>query len=122
MNGHLGLGFETALTAVTQEGWRASRVARLITSETQYGSILCAGPEDYFELERFRDDGSFPCRRGFAVVMVVEGNVQLTFEATDSHFVQKGHTTVVPHADEALELRGHGEVIIARPPDAPRVV
>lgn len=114
-DGHLGLGFPTALTAVDLKRRSEEEMAKLITNAVS-GPSAAKESEEYFILERFQVSGEQECQAGFAIMVIVEGNITLRTSAGASLDVEKGKTFVVPHEDGKLTLHGTGDVVIARPP------
>ncbi|KJZ73393.1 hypothetical protein HIM_07187 [Hirsutella minnesotensis 3608] len=115
-HGHLGLGFETALTAVETKARSADDMAKLIKDAKPSDSVYPDASREYFELERRKIDGRGRLRRGFAIVIVIEGNASMTVEGADKLTLKRGSTVVVPHADGDFTLEGNIDVLVARPP------
>lgn len=114
-DGHLGLGYPTALTAVDRKGRSGEEIARLVTTATS-GSVVAKGSEEYFVLERVPVSGSQRCAPGFAILVVLEGTLVLKTDGGDKLDVKKGNTVVIPHGDGEFVLEDSGVVLIARPP------
>lgn len=124
-DGHLGLGFDVALTSVERQGRTAEDVQSLITKPDTEGLLLPLLTGEYFTVERytFRSDRrGQEVARGFAVVIVYEGeNVKLITSSGndgDGLVLRKGHTVVLPYAAGTFHFEGEGSVVIARPPSA----
>ncbi|PHH93402.1 hypothetical protein CDD83_3715 [Cordyceps sp. RAO-2017] len=115
--GHMGLGFDTALTAVETGVRTRDEVLALVTAADRASSdsVYASASQQYFRLERRRINGRETCLRGFAVLVVLDGSASL---ATDDGrlVVGRGSTAVVPFADGDIVLEGDAEVLIARPP------
>lgn len=114
--GHLDLGFETALTAVETRGRTREEVMGLVTEGKVAESVFAEQSQDYFHLERVVVKDHTRCRRGFAILVVLDGNVSLKTTSSEALFLQKGSTVVIPHEDGEFTLDGDADVIIARPP------
>ncbi|KAM4055822.1 mannose-6-phosphate isomerase [Hirsutella rhossiliensis] len=130
--GHLGLGFDVALTAVETRARTREQIMELVkdsqasTSSSDGSSVVVDASREYFELERRRvvAGAQQRCRRGFAVVIVLGGAVSLAVDARHDGggddgglALSKGATVVVPFADGDFVLEGDGaDVLIARPP------
>lgn len=114
-DGHLGLGFPTALTAVDCKARTAEQMSRLITTATT-GSVVAKESEEYFILERVQVQQSEQCAAGFAIMIVLEGALTLTTAIRETVDLKKGHALVIPYGDGAFTLTGSGDVLIARPP------
>ncbi|KAG6041521.1 hypothetical protein E4U41_003824 [Claviceps citrina] len=121
-DGHLGLGFPVALTAVDSRGRTREQAERWWVQKRQQGkaapaSVFAPDSLPYFRLESVQVDGEeVATEPGFAILIVVEGDVLLRTERSESMSVGKGSTVVVPFADGGLRLAGTGDVLIARPP------
>ena len=99
-DGHLGLGFDTALAAVELG---ASDVAALV------GPVLPPAADRYFRFERIAVDGTVTLDAGFSIAIVTDGAVSLG---------PRGSTVVIPHSAGSLRVQGWGEVVVCRPPAA----
>lgn len=108
--GHLGLGFEVALGAVNRNARTEAELAVLVAAAAGSGSVLPAEADAYFRLERMPVDGDAIVDPGFAIVVVTDGEVSVG-DAT----WPAGTTALLPAAGR-LDLRGSGELLIARPP------
>ncbi|KAL7945276.1 RmlC-like cupin domain-containing protein [Trichoderma barbatum] len=115
--GHLGLGFETALTAVETTGRTREEVMRLVTDASVSESVFVEESQSYFQLERVLVSGQSRCRRGFAILVVLQGNVRLTTKLSELSILKKGSTVVIPYEDGEFTLESEeADVAIARPP------
>ncbi|WP_019137684.1 class I mannose-6-phosphate isomerase [Cellulomonas massiliensis] len=114
VDGHLGLGFGTALGAVDRRGWSAAEVEALRgATSSDEGELLPAGAA-FFRVERWT--GSRALDAGFAVVVVVDGSGALVAGGTRLD-VARGATVLVPAAAGDLRLEGSGvQVLVCRPP------
>lgn len=110
-DGHLGLGFDLALRAVSRQGLSSEGLNELIVRSSKSGSVLPAAADEYFRIERIFVDGSEVIEPGFAVIVGVEGDV--TAASTP---VQAGSTAVAPHSLGPITVTGHGELLVCRPP------
>ncbi|KND87150.1 putative mannose-6-phosphate isomerase GmuF [Tolypocladium ophioglossoides CBS 100239] len=115
-HGHLGLGFATALTAVDTRARTKDEVARLVTDGQVSESVLPAESQEYFVIERQQVKGIGHCRRGFAILIVLEGDAHLATKAGANLVLAKGSTVVIPFEDGDFTLEGNADVLIARPP------
>lgn len=115
-DGHLGLGFPEALTAVDTRGRSLDEVMGLVTSKPSIGSAMPEVAREYFDLERCGVSGSREFRRGFAVVVVCEGELEMFLGGVKALDLVKGNTLVVPHGDGDFTIRGTGEFVVIRPP------
>ena len=117
-DGHMGLGFQTALTAVDLRGRSVEEIAELVGRPGTLGPVLCEPAREYFELEHVKVSGTADSASGFAVLVVLEGELDLKTAAGSSVALKRGNTVVVPYSDGELTLQGSGDVLIARPPKA----
>ncbi|MFP5283600.1 MAG: class I mannose-6-phosphate isomerase [Actinomycetes bacterium] len=114
--GHLGLGFDLALEAVETRARRGEEIAALVGGESRIGSLLPAAADQYFLLERYVVDGQHTVPAGFVVLITLDGALDLVGEDARTVSVGAGSTTVIPYAAGPVQLRGHGTVLLARPP------
>ncbi|KAL6897614.1 RmlC-like cupin domain-containing protein [Trichoderma evansii] len=114
--GHLGLGFETALTAVETKARTREEVLSLVTEANASESVFVAQSQDYFHLERVFVRDYSHCRRGFAILIVLDGDASLKTKSSHTSVLKKGSTVVIPHEDGEFILEGNADVVIARPP------
>ena len=115
-HGHLGVGFEIALGAVEKRMRTDKEICGLVSTEEAFGSVIAIEADEYFTLERRRIGENENCKSGFAILIGLEGQVQLIGEHSQTVIVERGETVVVPYAAGDLILHGQGEVLIARPP------
>ncbi|MFF7291740.1 class I mannose-6-phosphate isomerase [Microbacterium sp. NPDC008134] len=110
--GHLGLGFDLALTAVNRAGRDRADLDALVRRAPRSGSVLPAAADEYFRLDRIPVDGeTLALDPGFAIVVVVDGEIALGAQR-----FPVGSTVLVPAAASVRVLTGRGEALIARPP------
>ncbi|WP_431074086.1 class I mannose-6-phosphate isomerase [Microbacterium phyllosphaerae] len=109
--GHLGLGFDLALAAVTSTARSATDLAVLISAAPDSGSVFPEAADEYFRLERVPVRGAATVDQGFSIVIVNDGEVEI-----DGRRLSIGSTLLVPHAAGALAATGTGELLVARPP------
>ncbi|KAF1989068.1 RmlC-like cupin [Aulographum hederae CBS 113979] len=115
-DGHLGLGFEKAVTGVERKGRSKEEIMALVSSPRDFGSVVAEESREYFELERVEVKEEVACRQGFTIMIVLEGLIEMATETRQTLQLKKGSTVVIPHADGEIKLRGDGEVVFARPP------
>ncbi|MCK2035968.1 class I mannose-6-phosphate isomerase [Microbacterium sp. SSW1-49] len=109
--GHLGLGFDLALTAVTTTARSAVEMGALVHAAPPSGSVLPRAADEYFRLERLPVHGAAAIAPGFSVVVVVRGVADLGGLA-----LAAGATVLVPAAAGRVQVSGEAELLIARPP------
>lgn len=109
--GHLGLGFDLALTAVTTTARSAVDMGALVHAAPPSGSVLPRAADEYFRLERLPLHGAAVIDPGFSIVVVVRGVADL-----DGLALAAGSTVLVPAAAGRVQASGDAELLIARPP------
>ena len=112
--GHLGLGFDVALTAVESRGRSRDEVRGLVKSAGFGPSVLPQAADPYFVLERVPLDGETTLDPGFAVLVMLAGEAELGNGRGLG--LRAGSTAVAPYACGPLVLRGRGELLACRPP------
>ena len=111
-DGHLGLGFETALGAVNRRA-RGGGAQSLISHTTAPGSVLPTEADEFFRLERFDVRGPTTLDEGFAICLVIAGSVTISGATAPT-----GTTLLLPAADGRVTVDGDGTLLVARPPVA----
>jgi mannose-6-phosphate isomerase len=106
-HGHLGVGFDLALTAVNHHGVDPGA----LVTHAGYGSVFGPEAHPFFRLERIAVDGDASIAAGFSVLVVTEGEVRM-----GDLILPRGRTVVIPAAAGAQRLEGRGEVLVCRPP------
>lgn len=114
-DGHLGLGFDTALQAVDRSGWAENAVDAL-RARGDDAQLLPAAADPFFRAER-RFAGA-ELDPGFAVLVALDGEGRLRTEAGGDLALRRGQTALVPHSAGVGRLEGDLEVLRARPPAA----
>lgn len=109
--GHLGLGFDAALRAVTRTARGIDELRGLVHPAPASGSVFPAAADAYFRLERIPVDGEAVVAPGFAILVVTRGALEIGSEAAP-----KGSTLLLPASDGTVTVRGTGELLVARPP------
>lgn len=114
--GHLGLGFDTALAAVDRRGRTRAELSSLVTATAGDVGDLLAPASDFFRAERLR--GPMPWDAGFSVVVCVDGEATATAESGEVLPLERGTTALTAHASGAwsVEACGDFEAIRCRPP------
>lgn len=115
-DGHLGLGFEKALTAVDTSVKTRDEILSLKTDADTDNGVFHGDSEEYFKLQRVKVSESETCAPGFAILIVLEGDVSLQSKEGPGLALKGGSTVVVPFEDGEFTLIGEGELLVARPP------
>jgi mannose-6-phosphate isomerase len=116
VNGHLGLGFDVALGAVETFGRSAGEIESLIGRGSGSGSVLPPDSREFFRLDRVVAQRPTDFPAGFAVLVVVDGEVEISTESGANQRMPSGTTAVLPHATGRFHLDGNGVALLARPP------
>jgi mannose-6-phosphate isomerase len=118
-DGHLGLGFDLALSCVDRAGWDAAGLARLRggrgTVRPGVERLFPAEADPFFRAERLRPDPAATLEAAFSILVVTGGSGRL--EARGGALdLARGDTVLVPFAAGAGELRGRLEAVRCLPP------
>ncbi|MFV0253295.1 MAG: class I mannose-6-phosphate isomerase [Beutenbergiaceae bacterium] len=113
-DGHLGLGFDTALQAVDRRALAPAELAGFVAEPGADGNLFPQASE-FFRAHRLGDGSAWEA--GFAIVIVVVGTGELV-AASGRADLRDGDTLVVPYAagDCSLVSAQGLDVIVARPP------
>ena len=111
-DGHLGLGWDTALQALDTSGWDESRVAALRGPGPE-GSLLPGEADPFFRASRVR--GGDELDAGFSILVGLAGTGEVGGEPFG-----RGVALLVPYGAGPLTISGDAEGIRCRPP-APSV-
>lgn len=116
-DGHVGVGFDTALRAVTRRAWSGAEIEALRGAHGGRTGDLLPAASEFFRVERWRDAGAWDA--GFGVVVVTAGSGELRPRVGTPVAVRAGQTWLVDHSAGEVELAGDGiELIRCRPPAA----
>jgi mannose-6-phosphate isomerase len=107
-DGHLGLGWDTALEALDTSGWSEADVAAL-RGPAAGRSMLPVEADPFFRAERLR--GGDELDPGFGIVVAIAGA-----GALGGVPFERGTALLEPFAAGALTLEGEVEAIRCRPP------
>lgn len=122
---HLGLGFDTAMTAVSHAALSPQELDALRhhVPPGRSGPVpqpcLPATAESFFRLDVVAppEGGSCPVPSGFGVVVVLEGDGELV-SAEGAHPLSAGETHAVPAGFGDWQARGSLRLILVRPGDS----
>ena len=122
-DGHLGLGFETALACVERSGWGKEELAMLRSvrqdgTGRRPGVDLLFPPEadPFFRAERIRPADAAPLTAGFSILVVTAGSGTLEWGRRWRN-VARGDTVLIPFSAGDCVLRGSLDAIRCMPPD-----
>lgn len=114
-DGHLGLGFDTALQAADTAALKPADLDALVVRGGAGEDTLAAAAAPYFRAERFDLSGPAQLEAGFSILVVLDGEGTL---GTVSGVVplRRGDTVLVPFAAGDLQLQGSLSLVRCRPP------
>jgi mannose-6-phosphate isomerase len=118
-DGHLGLGFDLALTALDYSGWDSRRLDALreprpgATQRPGVTRLLPPRADPFFIAERTSGPASFDS--GYAIAIVVGGHGRISYPA-GSLAVARGSTVLVPYGAGATAFEGDFQALRCRPP------
>ncbi|PCG89690.1 Hypothetical protein PENO1_103220 [Penicillium occitanis (nom. inval.)] len=117
-DGFLGLDPKRALEAVQRRGQSGNDIRGLLNPRAGYGDMIVPESAECFRLERIAVDGKAETSTGFAIVIVLDGEFEITTQNDHDYVleVKLGSTIVVPHRSGMLTLNGTGEILVALPP------
>jgi mannose-6-phosphate isomerase len=120
--GHLGLGFGTALRAAERDRLGPNELGRLRASRGGDGRpgverLFPPEADGFFRAERIRPRPSSPLPREFSILVVLDGNGRLATEAGELQ-LRRGATVLLPWAAGEGALEGQLEVLRCLPPEA----
>jgi mannose-6-phosphate isomerase len=118
-DGHLGLGFDLALSCVDRAAWDRAGLARLRGGRGAVRPgverLFPAEADPFFRAERLRPDPAATLEAAFSILVVTGGSGRLETRggALD---LARGDTVLVPFAAGPGELRGRLEAVRCLPP------
>ena len=118
-DGHLGLGFDLALTGLDYSGWDSRRVDALraprpgAASRPGVTRLLPVHADTFFRAERVSAPVTF--EPGYAIVIVVSGDGWIVYPAGNLA-VQRGATVLVPYGVGPIAFEGDCQALLCRPP------
>jgi mannose-6-phosphate isomerase len=113
--GHLGLGWERALSAVDRRGLTSGDVERLVVREGAGANALPRDAERYFRVARHAVDDTVVLPPGFRIVIGVDGDGAMTGD-WGTERIRRGSTVLVPYGAGDLEVRGRVTFVECSPP------
>src|SRR3954454_13309331 len=122
--GHLGVGFPTAVTAIDTTVWSQADVDACVRALPPDAAglvpALVEASEPYFRADWFSPGAQIAAPAGFAVLVVLEGDGRLNSGAGGLD-VHRGDVALLPHSAGRWELSGEVRGVMCRPPasDAP---
>jgi mannose-6-phosphate isomerase len=118
-DGHLGLGFDLALTSVDRSRWTLEALEELRgppdDGRAPRARVLPSRADSYFRAERLRRGAELDA--SFSILVATAGAGQLHTQHGGCTPVERGETLVVPFAAGPAEVRGDVQLIRCLPPD-----
>jgi mannose-6-phosphate isomerase len=120
-DGHLGLGFDTALRAADRSPLGPAALERLAARRGDGGRpgverLLPAEADAFFRAERIRIGGATPLSQDFSILVVLDGEGSLVTAAGELE-LWRGRTALVPYAAGKGSLEGELDVLRCLPPE-----
>jgi mannose-6-phosphate isomerase len=118
--GHLGLGFDLALTALDYSGWDESRLRTLRAARPGAAErpgvtrLLPPRADTFFRAERVDVSAPVTFAPGYAILIVVSGQGRIGYSA-GSLPVRRGATILVPYAAGPTTLDGDCQALRCSP-------
>jgi mannose-6-phosphate isomerase len=113
--GHLGIGFDTALQCVRSGALPEDELAQLI-GRWDDPHVFPASADAFFRAQRLVVQAEVGIEPGFSVLVVASGSGQISSASGDVD-VRTGSTVVVPYGAGRLDVRGELEILRCQPPD-----
>jgi mannose-6-phosphate isomerase len=113
---HLGLGFDTAMGAVSHAALPADALAALVRQPTTtpgLAPVLPPAAEPFFRLDLATPGGPADVPPGFAVLLVLSGSGAVEGESRIA--LNQGDSWAVPAAYGEWRVTGDATVVVARP-------
>ena len=115
--GHLGLGFDTALQATDTRALTAADLDALVVRGGTGDTTLATAAGPYFRAERTDVAGSAVLDPGFSVLVVLDGAGTIT-TANGAWPLTAGDTVLLPYSAGELHVTGALSLMRCRPPRA----
>ncbi len=123
--GHLGLGFDTALTGLTRTAWDSADVAAAMSGRSDDDSpsgvrrLLPPRADEFFRAERVTVGGDVQAvdfEPAFAILVILDGQGELGFGDGHSMTVAAGCTLLVPYGAGSTRVTGQLTALRSQPP------
>jgi len=118
-DGHLGLGFDSALECIDLRAYRSSELAQLYGTDDGLSSVENLLPTEsraFFRLDVLRPRSHVSIEESFAIIAVTAGDGALVSKRGAAIPLKRGRTILIPFAAGELKIEGSVEVIRCRPP------
>lgn len=114
-DGHLGLGFSTALGAIETTARTTAEIQQLVRAAPGPGSVLPEASAAFFRLNEIQVLGQTHLPAGYGVVVVLDGRITFRVAAGDVP-AAAGSTLLIPAAAGPVQIIGSGRLLHCRPP------
>ncbi|MDQ1752429.1 MAG: mannose-6-phosphate isomerase [Pseudonocardiales bacterium] len=117
-DGHLGIGFDAALSCVRHDALSAAELEQLC-GKWDDGHIFPSAADQFFRADRIAGAVDTVLQPGFSVLIVTAGSGQLAWLDADGGGrldLHAGATIALPFSAGPVQLRGELEVLRCRPP------
>ena len=114
---HLGLGVDTALTALDRSGWDADQLAGLSARRATHAGVTRLFPPDadpFFRAEHVSAPVAFPATYSLVVVLAGQGELHCDLDRLP---LRRGSVVLVPYAAGEVELTGTLQAVRCLPPE-----
>jgi mannose-6-phosphate isomerase len=126
-DGHLGLGYDTALQALDRSRWDPDRLAGLRhparpTGQPGVHRLFPPAADRFFRAERLVVDGTLDSAPGFAILVVLDGTGELASgpDASQERIaLTRGTCVLIPYGAGPYRITGSVRAIRCRPPREP---
>ncbi|TFD29122.1 class I mannose-6-phosphate isomerase [Cryobacterium sp. TMT2-23] len=117
-DGHLGIGFETALQATDIRAWTLGQINELVVRGGANGHTLAASSAEYFRASRVDVTAPTAFDSGFGVLVVLSGKGTLTPSGPGAPRIElsAGDTLLLAYALGSFTLDGELSVLRCQPP------
>lgn len=106
MAGHLGLGFDVALTALELSSRTRPNIEALVTGADTQGLVGGVEAREYFRAERYLIKAQVSFDAGFAIMIILGGELEVKTASGSSTSLHRGMTIVIPYGDGGFDLGG----------------
>lgn len=115
-DGHLGIGFDTALQATDTHAWTPEQLDTLVVRGGKHNQTLAASSAEYFRASRFDIRAPTDFAAGFSVLVVLSGSGTLCTTGAPDVLLAAGDTLLIAHALGAFTVQGDLAVLRCQPP------
>ena len=117
-DGHLNLGFDTALDALRYSPISPDELQTLVSKGVLFGAssaqVFSSAANPYFRADYLTGAGSV-VDAGFSILLVLGDSGLATFAVGEPLAVKRGDTLVIPHSSGSWTLEG-ASALLSRPP------